>query len=330
MNAIIPISRVPISVRQATKDDLPFIDGLQKKHTKMVGWMPTEQLKGKIKIGHVIVAEDEQRQRLGYCIGADVYFKREDVGIIYQLNVVPEMRRSLVGATLVRAMLHRAAWGCRLFCCWCAQDIEANYFWESLGFIPLAFRAGSRGKKRVHIFWQRRVRENDTTMNYWFPSQTTSGSIREDRLVFPIPPGTHWSDAKPIILPETTHATSEEPKRLPEPRPKRIEPAPARPATLQERSGLRFGSATPSPSAPGEKRPREKREKVKNNPTYVAAARELRDRWLERANNDPSLFPTGGKYNVGRVLTEQAQPMQISPAMPLALPDSASSPREAA
>src|SRR5881227_1087047 len=116
-------------------------------------------------------------------------------------GAVPDRQRSLVGATLVKAMFERAAYGCRLFCCWCAQDIEANRFWESLGFVPLAFRAGSREKGRVHIFWQRRVRAADETTAYWFPSQTTGGSIREDRLVFPIPPGVGWREAMPVLLP---------------------------------------------------------------------------------------------------------------------------------
>ena len=39
---------------------------------------------------------------LGYCIGHDQYFKRDDVGIIYQMNVVPAKQRGLIGATLVR------------------------------------------------------------------------------------------------------------------------------------------------------------------------------------------------------------------------------------
>ena len=61
MSAIIPIPKIPISVRPATMDDLPFIDQLQKKHTKQVGWMPTKQLEGKIKAGHVLVAETVRR-----------------------------------------------------------------------------------------------------------------------------------------------------------------------------------------------------------------------------------------------------------------------------
>src|SRR5947207_1801855 len=77
---------------------------------------------------------------------------------------------------------------------------------EAMGFVPLAYRAGSRdggpkGRGRVHIFWQRRVRAGDTTTPYWFPSQTTGGSIREARLVLPIPRGTHWADEMPVLLP---------------------------------------------------------------------------------------------------------------------------------
>src|SRR6267154_2675581 len=99
MNSIVPIPRSNVTVRPATMSDLPFLDGLQKLHTKQVGWMPTKQLDGKIGLGHVIIAEDEAKQAVGYCIGNDQYFKRDDVGIIYQMNVVPDRQRGLIGAT---------------------------------------------------------------------------------------------------------------------------------------------------------------------------------------------------------------------------------------
>ena len=133
MKSIVPIPRIEVSVRAATLDDLPFIDSLQKRHARMVGFMPEKALVGKIGAGHVLLATDNSQLAtpLGYVIGNDQYFKRDDVGIIYQMNVVPDRQRALVGATLVKAMFDRAAYGCKLFCCWCAQDIEANYFWES-------------------------------------------------------------------------------------------------------------------------------------------------------------------------------------------------------
>src|SRR4051812_38341323 len=92
--AIIPTPRSPISVRVATLVDLSFIDSLQKKHTKMVGWMPTKQIEGKIAAGHVLIAEETADyadvtdgsnaessapsaqsavQSLGYCISQDRY-----------------------------------------------------------------------------------------------------------------------------------------------------------------------------------------------------------------------------------------------------------------
>jgi hypothetical protein len=328
-----------VSIRVAVTSDLPFIDSLQKQHAKQVGWMPTAQLEGKIRLGHVIVAEEvagcellvassdsqpatsnkQLATPVGYCIGTDQYFKRDDVGIIYQMNVVPGRRRSLVGATLVKAMFDRAAYGCRLFCCWCAQDIEANHFWEALGFVPLAFRAGSREKGRVHIFWQRRIRAGDTTTPYWFPSQTTSGSIREDRLVFPIPPGVHWREAMPIVLPEV-------PRPSPAPiaaRPRKgagAMPAKQKPAPTLGR--LQFARpAEPKPAPPR----REPRQKVKNDPRLVAAARELRDRWLEQVNAGAIVPQVQGRYDVGRAIEGKAIPMPASliqtrpaPALPAA------------
>ena len=312
MSAIIPIPRCPINIRPATMDDLPFMDQLQKIHTKQVGWMPTKQFEGKIKAGQVIVAEDEARKPVGYCIGHDQYFKHDDIGIIYQMNVAPQKQRGLIGATLLKAMFDRAAYGCKLFCCWCAQDIEANHFWESLGFVPLAFRAGSRtkgkgGSPRVHIFWQKRIREGDTTTPWWFPSQTSGGSIREDRLVFPIPPNTHWADVMPVILPGGMGASpmliEDKKEHGRADRATRDQTPVLLPPT---RKYVQFGAAPAAPPPVQQKaqKPRpEKKPKQKHDPKYVAAARELRDRYLERINNDPAALPTpGGKYAVVKQL----------------------------
>ena len=55
--------------------------------------------------------------RVGYLIGCDRYFKRDDVGIIYAINVVPDYRRSFVAAALLKAQFDRSAYGCKLYCC---------------------------------------------------------------------------------------------------------------------------------------------------------------------------------------------------------------------
>ena len=334
MSAIVPTPRVPLSIRPATLADVPFMDSLQKLHTRQVGWFPTKQFEGYVGMNAVLVAESGG-ERVGYCIARDKYGGRDDVGAIYQLNVAPARQRGLIGAALVRATFERAAYGCRLFCCWCAQDIAAGHFWQSVGFVPLAFRTGSRSRgkdrmPRIHVFWQRRVREEDETTPWWYPYQTRNGAIREDRLVFPIPPGTRWQDAVPVVLPESVRPV-EEPKpavlTLPDGRPVRTRPeqAPrptqaARMAVVRSQSRhlqglpagksavivggrIRYverGDAQPEPEPVKEKPKREPKPKAKHDEKAVAFTRELRDRYLEKVAREPWLLPaSAGRYAVG-------------------------------
>ncbi|MFT3786178.1 MAG: hypothetical protein QM770_08430 [Tepidisphaeraceae bacterium] len=112
---------MPIHVRFATASDIPFIDGLMKKHSKQLAFLPTKALEGKVRLGHVLVAEAVDSEQYahaavgrtthdlptahrtlptfaGYLIGNDRYKSRDELGIIYQLCVAPEYRRMLVGA----------------------------------------------------------------------------------------------------------------------------------------------------------------------------------------------------------------------------------------
>jgi hypothetical protein len=337
----LPQARVPLNIRAAVAGDLPFIDRLQKMHTKAVGWMPTNQLEGCIKLGRVLLAEEVQSDEcrvqneekggdsspsfcthhsalctsaptpIGYLLAADRYFKRDDVGIIYQMNVLPERQRGLVAASLLKAQFERSAYGCKLYCCWCAQDLAANKFWEAMGFVALAFRTGGTGNgrkpARMHIFWQKRIRSGDTTTPWWFPTETSGGAIKENRVVLPIPPGTHWSDAKPIVLPGES-VVSGQLSVVEEKKPKRVAKAKKELVVVNPKAisagGLRF--ATTAPSVIEEKvEVKEKKPKQKNDPRLVAAARELKDRWLEEINSGRYLPLATGKYEVSRQIEGQ-------------------------
>src|SRR6188472_3750339 len=98
----LPVARRALSVRLATNDDIPFMDEMQKLHQKQLGFMPRQTFEGKIRLGHVLVAEGSG-EKLGYCISQDKYMGHEDVGIFYQVNVKPVAHRSLIGASLVKA-----------------------------------------------------------------------------------------------------------------------------------------------------------------------------------------------------------------------------------
>jgi hypothetical protein len=315
---IVPQARVPISIRPAVLSDVPFMDSLQKMHTKMVGFMPTAQFEGNIKANRVLIAEEiadnGAREPIGYCLGADRYFKHDDVGIIYQMNVKPGRQRSLVGAMLLKAQFERSAYGCKLYCCWCAQDIAANKFWEAMGFVPLAFRTGSASKSRIHIFWQKRIRSGDVSTPWWFPSETSGGAVKENRVVLPIPPGTHWSEAKPLVLPGLEVGESAVKallaKRVRKPKKELVVVNPRAIAA----GGLRF--AITAPSVIEEKvEIKEKKARQKNDPRLVAAARELKDRWLEEINSGRYLPMGNGKYEVSRGIERKPEAREDRPLL---------------
>jgi hypothetical protein len=252
---------------------------------------------------------------LGYIASRDRYLKRDELGVIYQLCVAPGSQRGLIGASLVREVFARSAYGCRLYCCWCAKDLEANHFWEAMGFVPIAFRAGSAKKSRVHIFWQKRIVEGDEQTKWWYPSQTNQGAIREDRLVFPIPPGVSWRDVEAVAVPSDGSPKLED--HTPQKTPKRSRgPKPKAETETKERGissgGLKFVIPSPEPAVGAKRkgeRERRPRVKSKNDPRYVAAARELRDRWLEKVNEEPGLIESSGKYHVARQI--EGRPQQL-------------------
>lgn len=74
--------------------------------------------------------------------------------------------------------------------------------------------------------------------------------------------------------------------------------------------GLHFGDSAASRKAK-KKSAKQPRVALKNDPKLVAAARELRDRWLEKATAEPGLIEAGagvaGKYEVSRQVEQVAE-----------------------
>jgi hypothetical protein len=146
--------------------------------------------------------------------------------------------------------------------------------------------------------------------------------MNEARLVLPIPPGTSWRDAKPIVLPgmqrsEVRDQKSEKPKKLPSPKSSLTSdlrpltspssPPPGKVAIVVggkiryiDRPGY-VAPLAPEP-VPAPKPKRAPRPKAKNDPKHVAAARELRDRWMEEINSGRYLPEARAKYEVSRAL----------------------------
>lgn len=238
-NAIVP--RVDgLSIRPAHQDDFAWIDALQKSESNKIAFLPEKAIRNRIKQGNLLVAEQAPGRQapgrnvaegldhvpVGYCMAVDRYMHQDHVGQFIQLNIAPGSRRSLVGAALVQATFEKSAYGVKLFGLWCRQDLKANDFWASLGFVPIAFRtagqstldqlkrqakkAGRDGTEGdlfggVHIYWQRPIRGADYAKlregnfrGWWIPFETRGGLMGKSRVVLPIPPEVDWRDLRPI------------------------------------------------------------------------------------------------------------------------------------
>ena len=368
------VSRIDsvLKIRPGTMEDLAWVDELQKANSRAVGFLQRKALEGKVRLGQVLVATVMNR-RAGYLIAADRYLRRDELGLITQVNVEPAYRRSLVAAALVQAQFDRSAYGCKLYACWCAQDLEANRFWEALGFVPIAFRSGAKGKgsaeaggrdqSRIHLFWQKRIRPGDEgpgATPWWYPCKTEGGQMRADRIAFPVPPGVHWSEVKAVDVPEVEVAIEDADPEQQDASPDRQEGEPVvaadkvvYPRGIEHRDGqlwkggkrlmtiamikaeqgvgdsgmwflpadVEVVASLPEPTVVKAKRPRAKKPrtakaKVKRtvDPKVVELSRELRDRWLEEVEYDPSLVALpSAKHDVRRLPKRR-------PTRPLALP----------
>ena len=77
-------------------------------------------------------------------------------------------------------------------------------------------------------------------------------------------------------------------------------------AAVPRRRCAALKNSAPTPQVP---KPR-----AKNDPRHVAAARELRDRYLEHVNAEPSALVSEGKYDVSRRIEgrEHAKPRLLA------------------
>lgn len=172
----------------------------------------------------------------------------------------------------------------------------------------MAFRAGSEKKDRLHIYWQKRIREGDVTTPWWFPSETRGGLMDAARIALPIPPGLSWRDALPRVLPRESAGEQKAigdagEVKAPKQRIKKVKAVEVAPPV--RRNGLMFDIPKVGEPVVEVKPAKEKKVKPmkvkKNDPEMVARARELRDRYMEQYNAQPMALP-GGKYDVARVV----------------------------
>lgn len=184
-----------ITVRKAVASDLKFINHLQDRFRHQIGYLPNQALLEYIASYHVQIAFENDAPA-GFLLGRDsTRFVAGDAAI-YQAAVEYDAQHRAVGTTLVDRFIATLAPSAFALHLWCAQDIEANLFWDAQRFEAVGWRLGSVTRQRLVLWWRRILNAERALPTAQLPTVVTPGLVRSRRVVFPILDGQGWRDVK--------------------------------------------------------------------------------------------------------------------------------------
>jgi ribosomal protein S18 acetylase RimI-like enzyme len=151
---IAPI-KAPQRLSRATVSDLRFIDSLQKKFGRSLGFLPTEALTTNLEAGNVDLAM-ENEEPAGYLLCRPRLSWQPLLGSIVQAAVAMDAQRRHHGLALLLQVEQRArAAGQVALQANCAIGVEANEFWQAAGFKPIAHLTPATKSGREIICWRK-------------------------------------------------------------------------------------------------------------------------------------------------------------------------------
>ncbi|QOV90906.1 GNAT family N-acetyltransferase [Humisphaera borealis] len=153
------MSRRSLTILPATLGDLPYIVALAKRETDTIGFLPraayAEYITASPARKGVLLARlnGDPCGFMVWRIAADNTPAPASAKII-QTCIQYDARRRSRGVALVGELLYRVGLlGVERVSLWCADDLEANAFWESCGFQFRGQRDGGTRRGRNHNLW---------------------------------------------------------------------------------------------------------------------------------------------------------------------------------
>jgi hypothetical protein len=145
-----------------SEEDIEFVEALMSANSDAVGFIPTEGIRTIAAKGGLMML-CTRNTRVGYLLSGPIK-PNEDV-TIYQECIDKDVRRTGGGKDLFLKFQTRAtslnAKGIRLRC---ASDLEANGFWQALGFKLISTdNPSNRRKRAVNSYYLVLKRDNSRT-----------------------------------------------------------------------------------------------------------------------------------------------------------------------
>ena len=137
------------TTRGATLDDLTYIDHLQRKNAEELAFFPKQVFEREVQNNRIILAE-LNNDPCGYIYHGAL----GDICRIHQACIQYDLRGQLYGAALVNDLINRCqAFETSTIKLRCGSDIEANKFWQAMGFVCEAVTQGGVRRMRDINHW---------------------------------------------------------------------------------------------------------------------------------------------------------------------------------
>lgn len=145
----------PRALAKATLADLRFVDNLQKRFGRSLGFLPRAAIEGHIELGNVTLAR-ENDDHAGYLLVRPVLSWRPELASIVQAAVCMDAQRRQHGlALLLQVESEARSRGQVGLQANCAIGVEANEFWRAAGFKPIAHLTPNTKSGRHVICWRK-------------------------------------------------------------------------------------------------------------------------------------------------------------------------------
>jgi N-acetylglutamate synthase-like GNAT family acetyltransferase len=131
------------------QSEIKYIVSLSQRHYEQIGFIPEPKIRAYNEKGQVYLA----RENGDFC-GFLLFGKNWPNIKIYQAVIQYDARRRYHGYNLVGKLIKYAdKHGFATISLWCANDLDANEFWQECGFQFIQTRDGGNKRGRKHNRW---------------------------------------------------------------------------------------------------------------------------------------------------------------------------------
>lgn len=142
------------AVTIATAADTSFVLALQKQFANALGFLPRQAIEEYIARGRILITQDND-QHAGYVLSPRRLRCSPHVTPIVQTAIHFDAQRRHLGRHLIEHVAHAAqADGQSMLQAWCRRGLDANAFWQSLGFTAVGVRRPKTSRGEPLILWR--------------------------------------------------------------------------------------------------------------------------------------------------------------------------------